>query len=178
VTYFTSSKYVAAFRHSHGEPDIIQVRRTFDSADKARRAEIVVLRRIRARHRDEFLNLTDSPCPRFIGKHSDESKAKMRASAQRIPRCATVRDKISKAQKGVPKKASSIEKMRKSLIGTVPSIEAREKMRLAKKVKGREHANSKPCEFMGRRFECLGEAIDYGNTYKRAMLKHPSFKWV
>ncbi len=30
-TYFTSSKYVKEFRNNHGEPDIIQVRKTFEN---------------------------------------------------------------------------------------------------------------------------------------------------
>lgn len=34
-TYFTSSKYVEAARKKYGEPDVIQVRKLFESAEDA-----------------------------------------------------------------------------------------------------------------------------------------------
>jgi hypothetical protein len=34
-TYFTSSKHVKNFRKQYGEPDVVRVRRTFDSKEKA-----------------------------------------------------------------------------------------------------------------------------------------------
>lgn len=59
-TYQTSSKYVKEFVKLNGDPDIIKVRRVFDSIDKARNWEHKVLRRIRATSRDIFLNKTDN----------------------------------------------------------------------------------------------------------------------
>jgi hypothetical protein len=35
-SYFTSSKYVQQLRDEHGEPDVIQIRKTFNNADSAR----------------------------------------------------------------------------------------------------------------------------------------------
>lgn len=46
MSYFTSSKYVAALREQHGEPDVVQVRRLFSSATKAQAWEEGVLRRM------------------------------------------------------------------------------------------------------------------------------------
>lgn len=55
--YFTSSKSVARLRAIYGEPDIIQIRRTFETAEQARRWEVKVLRRMNAVKREDFLNL-------------------------------------------------------------------------------------------------------------------------
>lgn len=58
--YFTSSKHVKAFAHKHGDPDVIQIRKTFDAADSACKWENKVLKRIRAKSRKDFLNATDN----------------------------------------------------------------------------------------------------------------------
>ena len=39
VTYFTSSEYVAEFRELHGEPDVVEVRKTFTDADRQTRID-------------------------------------------------------------------------------------------------------------------------------------------
>jgi hypothetical protein len=56
TTYYTSSKYVKDFREDYGEPDIIQIRKTFDTPDEAVLWEAKVLSRINASSRDDFLN--------------------------------------------------------------------------------------------------------------------------
>ena len=62
VTYFTSSDYVTEYIKEHGNPDIIQVRREFVGDDRRIRAqkwETDVLKRIRAKERDDYLNKND-----------------------------------------------------------------------------------------------------------------------
>ena len=59
-TYFTSSKYVKDFCKKYGPPDIIQVRKVFTSADSARIWEHKVLKRLRAKDSDKWINLSDS----------------------------------------------------------------------------------------------------------------------
>lgn len=59
-TYFTSSKYVKEFEKLHGKPDIIEIRKTFDSKEKACLWEHKVLKRIKAKDRKDFLNQTDN----------------------------------------------------------------------------------------------------------------------
>ena len=59
--YFTSSKYVMEFRQQYGEPDIIQVRKTFNNKEKARMWEEKVLRRIKIKSDTKWLNKTDTP---------------------------------------------------------------------------------------------------------------------
>lgn len=56
VSYYTSSKYVKEYRELNGEPDIIQVRKTFKDINDARSWEEKVLKRINAAGRPDFLN--------------------------------------------------------------------------------------------------------------------------
>jgi hypothetical protein len=80
-TYFTSSDYVKNFRKQYGEPDVVSIRRTFDTKDKAISWEHKVLRRMRVKLSDRWLNKNDcSTPPVMIGednpfygkKHSEE----------------------------------------------------------------------------------------------------------
>lgn len=66
VSYFTSSKRVSEYRAEHGEPDVVQVRRVFATAEAARRWECALLRRIKAPSRSDFLNCHDAG-PAFMG---------------------------------------------------------------------------------------------------------------
>lgn len=54
--YFSSSTYVKRLRKNYGEPDIIQVRKTFTSSKNARKWESTVIRRIRALNKMHWLN--------------------------------------------------------------------------------------------------------------------------
>jgi len=60
-TYFTSSKIVLRFREMHGEPDVIQVRRTFNNASTCIDWELKVLTRMKVLDDDRFLNANISP---------------------------------------------------------------------------------------------------------------------
>jgi hypothetical protein len=56
VKYFTSSKHVARFRNKHGEPDVIQVRKTFKDKQEAIDWEQRVLRRMNVEKDSRFIN--------------------------------------------------------------------------------------------------------------------------
>lgn len=59
VTYFTSSKFVKIQREKCGEPDTIQIRKTFgDNSKKAKLWEDKVLRRLNVVDKDNWLNKT------------------------------------------------------------------------------------------------------------------------
>lgn len=60
VTYFTSSIEVKKMIESHGLPDIVQIRRVFNSIEKARLWEHKVLRRMQVVKSDKWLNQTDN----------------------------------------------------------------------------------------------------------------------
>lgn len=55
-SYFTSSRHVKEFRKKFGDPDIIQIRRAFNTPRKARIWEDKVLRRLDAAKNPKFLN--------------------------------------------------------------------------------------------------------------------------
>lgn len=86
-TYFTSSGPVKRFRRAHGDPDIIDIRRIFSSAEDARDWELRVLKRIGAALREDFLNQHDSPTPSTRGLKLG-------------PRPSAVAKRISEATKG------------------------------------------------------------------------------
>ena len=60
VSYFTSSKQVKRMIKEYGNPDIIQIRKTFLDKGSATKWESKVLRRINASSRNDFLNLCNS----------------------------------------------------------------------------------------------------------------------
>jgi len=56
VTYFTSSKYVQQYRATHGEPDIIEIRKISSDINFIRLWEHRVLTRLNVIHRTDYLN--------------------------------------------------------------------------------------------------------------------------
>jgi hypothetical protein len=58
--YFTSSKIVKLYRKKHGDPDIIQVRKIFQTAHEAVLFEQKVLRRLNVEKNDKWLNTKNS----------------------------------------------------------------------------------------------------------------------
>lgn len=186
TTYFTSSKHVKAFRAQHGEPDIISIRKTFSSSADARVHESKVLKRMHCGSRVDFLNVTEQPCPSFRRKHSEESKAKMRASAPRLPRPPEVRAKIGAAHKGKPKSPESVEKMRQSLTGIKHTEQSKANMaasRIGLKATDSHRANiaaalSKSCVLMGQEYQSLKSALLATGMSKHLAKKHSSFRYL
>lgn len=60
VKYKTSSKYVEKFVDEHGDPDVIEVRKTFKTKDAALMWEETVLRRLNVVNDPRFLNKWDN----------------------------------------------------------------------------------------------------------------------
>lgn len=58
--YKTSSKYVKRFIEKHGDPDIIQIRKTFTNPEAAQLWEEKVLQKMKVVTRKDFLNKTDT----------------------------------------------------------------------------------------------------------------------
>lgn len=56
VKYFTSSNRVKDMREKFGDPDIIQIRKTFDSAESAKKWETKVLVRCKVHKQEKWLN--------------------------------------------------------------------------------------------------------------------------
>lgn len=65
--YFTSSKYVKETRLKYGEPDIVEIRKTFETAKQAQLWEHKVLRRMNVVNEQKWLNRTDNKCIDYNG---------------------------------------------------------------------------------------------------------------
>jgi hypothetical protein len=78
-TYFTSSKRVKKIILEHGNPDIIQIRRTFKDAKSAREWEHKVLKRLGAAKNPKWINQSDNICI----QHDEESIRKMKESLRK-----------------------------------------------------------------------------------------------
>lgn len=86
-SYFTSSKYVHQLRLSMGEPDIIEIRKTFKNAKLALKWENTVLKRLKVKsNNDKWLNKSDNIFPYVVNNDFNVSEC--------------TRQKISKALKG------------------------------------------------------------------------------
>jgi hypothetical protein len=59
-TYFTSSSYVHEFRSKYGDPDIIQIRKVFETKEKAILWENKVLKRMNVIYDEKWLNRTNN----------------------------------------------------------------------------------------------------------------------
>lgn len=127
--YFTSSDRVKEFRKKHGDPDIIQIRKTFPNNSTACILwEHKVLRRINAKHNTSFLNQTNGDCKwdtTGISRKLSEKEKSLISQRMLGNTCATGKpksdehkQKISESQKGIS---------RYWLIGNKRSKETRDK---------------------------------------------------
>ena len=58
VKYFTSSKHVKNYANKHGNPDLVQIRKTFNTVEEATQWENKVLKRLDVVRDKRFLNAT------------------------------------------------------------------------------------------------------------------------
>lgn len=77
TTYFTSSKHVQQYRELHGEPDIIEIRKTFTLKADALRWESLVLKRLKIPHNEKWLN-------KIVGGKLDGSVNKGRKQSKEV----------------------------------------------------------------------------------------------
>lgn len=122
VTYFTSSKHVQKFREENGDPDIIQVRKTFPNKESARLWEHKVLRRIKVTLREDFLNKSDAisiPSQKGIPKPLGHSE-KIGNLHRGRKRSEETKRKISEAAKKRVRTEESNKKRSEKLKGRVP----------------------------------------------------------
>lgn len=153
VTYFTSSKHVAAFRIAHGEPDVIQIRRVFNNPQSAKNWEYRVLKSM-WKFRDKWINRRfdnihfatrdTPPWNKGLTRETDERVDNIHKK-RRAPslvgelngmfgkrHTAEARQKQSDWQRGKPKGPQSEEHKRNrsiALTGIVRSEETRQKYR-------------------------------------------------
>ena len=121
-TYFTSSKYVKQLRENHGEPDVIQIRKTFDNQEKARDWESIVLKRMRVRIDERFLNKTDNKT--YSDKPDNFREITSQLQKDLFENDKEYRDKfkslgasVGLSNKGIPKSDEHIQKMKAGMKG-------------------------------------------------------------
>jgi len=158
-TYFTSSNHVKSLRKQIGEPDVIQIRKTFLSSEKARLWENKLLKRMNIVEDHKWLNKTDncsiSPESSAIGSRrpkSQETKQKMAIAQKGKRHLEQTKEKISLSNRGrlggfCGKNHSTETKIKLSEVGKKfignknpfygkkHSDETKEKIRLSKKKK-------------------------------------------
>lgn len=100
TTYFTSSKIVTDFRKTYGEPDVIEVRKTFENGSDAHSWESKVLTRLNAAADNRFLNRHNAGSKFFCDGHSDQTKQKLSAIHKGKVVTNEQKLKISNALKG------------------------------------------------------------------------------
>lgn len=87
TTYFTSSERVASMRLEHGEPDIVEVRKTFDTPEGALNWEVRVLKRLKVTKNDRWAGL------------SDDRKAEIREARNAGIKASWERRRLAKAER-------------------------------------------------------------------------------
>jgi hypothetical protein len=113
TTYFTSSSYVESFRKTNGEPDVIQIRKTFSTMNETRMWESKVLKRMNVVKNDNWLNKFDGiGIDPFAKKDIKHIKGANTRKGKKYPA-------ISKAKKGQPNKKQS--ELRKGKVACIDS---------------------------------------------------------
>jgi hypothetical protein len=110
-TYFTSSKKVDELRKTFGEPDVIQIRKTFNDVSKAIAWEEKVLRRLEVLKEERWLNMNVAGAiapmpgnlnPRYGKSKSAEEISKIRNANLGKKLSEKTKQKQSLAKKGNP----------------------------------------------------------------------------
>jgi hypothetical protein len=70
-SYYTSSKVVCQLRDELGDPDVIEIRKVFDNSEQAIEWESKVLRRLRVRTNESWINHHANEAPRWDDKHRE-----------------------------------------------------------------------------------------------------------
>ena len=114
VTYFTSYKYVEAFRKQYGEPDVIEIDRVFNDKKSALEREIFLLKTNRVKERECFLN-------KAVGGVYDPNdpaiRAKNAAARTGVPQSKQWIENRTAWKRGVPHTQEHREAISKSHLG-------------------------------------------------------------
>lgn len=111
VSYFTSSKHVKNFVSKYGKPDVIQIRKVFNDANKARLWESKVLKRLKVITNEKWINKSTNKAidPKLAGlSWVSMSKEERKLRSQKAGLSAD--KKLSDTQKK--------DRLEKSIIGT------------------------------------------------------------
>lgn len=136
-TYYTSSIHVKEFRQKFGEPDVIQIRKTFQSADECLKWEYRIIKRLKLANDARWLNRGDG----FGGYNTSK------------PKSAKHREKLSAWQTGL-KRGKCSEKTRKLISERTRGLKRSEATKLAMSIARR--GKKKPCSAKRAAAICQG----------------------
>lgn len=118
-TYFSSSKHVKKFREVNGEPDIIEIRKTFNDIKKARLWEEKILKKLDVtNNQNKWINKNAHPAiindiHPMLGRHlTEKHKNILREKNLGKKMSAETCKKMSLARRGVKKSEAFIQKLR------------------------------------------------------------------
>lgn len=136
-TYFTSSKKVAAHRKLMGEPDIVEIRKVFDTAHQARLWEAEVIRRLHAPSKKNWLNMSDHN-DRFYhegprGPRNKEHQRKLQESRVGWKLSDTHKAKLNEGRRKSKNSPEHTAAVVASRIGSKHTQESKKKMSEARK---------------------------------------------
>lgn len=120
VTYFTSCNRVHHMREKYGEPDIVQVRKTFECPTKAQQWEIETLRRLQVISDHRWLNVG---IPGVL-EITDEFRTAHRRSKPKPPGFG---ERVSRGRKGMVLSNQHRDNIRKARLGTKQSQATKKK---------------------------------------------------
>lgn len=181
-TYFTSSKEVKKLHKKYGDPDVIQIRKTFNTANEAIIWENKVLRRIKASRTDKWINSNVAGAIFMtpekyieIGKKTSATLKEGYSSGRLLgwrkgktgkKWTDEQRNKMSRDRKGVPKSPEHAAKVGIALRNIPKTKDHRKKLSLA--VTGYRHPKTK-CMF------CEKEIADHSyEKHIKGCIKNPS----
>lgn len=128
--YFTSSKAVKTFRQEFGEPDVIEIRKIFNSGKEAHNYEIKLLQRIGAVKDDRFLNLNDIKNWRNPGGKPAWNRGVPMPNEQKERQSRAMKGKPGWS-KGIPRTEEEKEKIRIKRKDQIITEETKRKISLA-----------------------------------------------
>lgn len=144
-TYFTSCSIIKEYRKIYGEPDVIEIRKTFNDAESARKWEIKVLRRMKVTRDDKWLNSAIPGCSKYytackkgsftqsedwkkmISLVNSKPKSEKTKDKMRKPKTREHAENISKGRKGISFSETHKENIRKATTGVKQSEATKQK---------------------------------------------------
>jgi len=145
--YKTSSQHVKQFIVEHGEPDVIQIRKTFTDTQSACLWENRVLKRMKVVSSDKWLNKHDSMAPPIISGEAHHNKRPEARARQRA---------LMKTDFNPMSNPESRAKITGDKNGG-KTLESREKQRQNQLALGDKHHTKRPEERERRRQRILGD---------------------
>lgn len=190
-TYFTSSPVVEQFIEENGDPDVIQIRKTFKTKDEALTWESKVLKRMMVKQNDKWLNKHDScnknfgGCPK--GHKFGKGKKCYHNPVTFEKKFLWPNDEIPNGfiKGDLPKSKTHLEKIKKSKKQNGYSKQGLDNIRNSIRIRkqngdfvGNNNANARPVIIEGVEYGSRKEAMEKLNRSKSHILyyiKHGQF---